>query len=128
MLQICKKIKGLIKPSQGLCWNKKYNVSICMYLEYHWMLNYNHLAKKKKTAGVSPPGNLTENFFLSMQLCTFNYKVELNVGLVCPWKETGCCIWRHLTIIYQSGVNILGYSQKPSLITGNIIYATLVSE
>lgn len=84
--------------------------------------------KKRKTAGVSPPGNMTEDFFLSKQLWTFNYKVELNVGLVCPWKETGCCIWQHLTIIYQSGVNILGYSQKPSLITGNIIYAALVSE
>lgn len=40
--------------------------------------------KKGKTAGVSPPGNLTEDLFLSMQLWTFNYKVELNVGLVCP--------------------------------------------
>lgn len=54
-----------------------------MYLDYQWMLDYNH-STTKKTAGILPPGNLSEDFFFSMQLYTFNYKVELNVGLVCP--------------------------------------------
>jgi len=100
---------GLIKQSQGSFWNKK--KSEHMYVSWLSVDSRLQSLKNKKTAGILPPGNLSEDFFFSMQLYTFNYKVELNVGLVCPWKETGCCIWQHLTIIHQSG------SKYPGLFT-----------